>query len=456
MMLRALIFVAIALLIAFAASWLSVQEGVSTITWLGYRGEINSSLLVVFIAAFGIGIVLIDRILRALLALPHLFSAGWQERRRHKGETALSLGFVALAAGDSRAAHRQARRAEKLLDKGILTDLLVAQSSSASGDAKAASRYFKKLAAAPETAYFGQLGLMRLYQQDSDSAESAKLAYGAAVKAFALDATSAEAAQVILRKALQGRQWGKALDCLKVYLNQSGGQSASEVAKARALYARLSLQMAEEVLAPQMSDDQKGSDYQKAPDNQKAIALCEQALSEDPHFVPATALLVRLLLEKNDKKAAVKKATAWFTATPHADSLALLRAAKDDNNGLFISAAMRLAPKSTMPDEVYLAVASFAISAGIWASASQALSQISGGYERHNQFYMIEAAIASGLDDEAGHNEALAKAARAPRARGWHCANCGTSAVQYQFDCGGCGAPGQMRFAPTGQAIKIG
>lgn len=439
MMLRALIFVALALLIAFAASWLSAQEGVSTITWLGYRAEIHSSMLVVLIACFGIGLILIDRAARALFRLPHLFSAGWQERRRAKGETALSLGFVALAAGDHRAAHRQARRAEKLLEKGILTDLLVAQSSSASGDAKAASRYFKKLAAAPETAYFGQLGLMRLHQQNSDDEQSAKLAYGAAVKAFALDATSAEAAQVILRKALGMRQWGKALDCLKVYLNHSGGQSASEVAKAKALYARLSLQMAEEVLA------------QEVPNRQKAQALCEQALSEAPDFVPATSLLVRLLMEKTDKKAAMKIAKACFLATPHDDSLALLRATKDENDGLFISAAMGLAGKSKMPDEAYLAVASFAISVGIWASASQALSQISDNYVRHNHYYMIEAAIASGLDDEAGHHEALEKAAQAPRARQWHCANCGHSAAQYQFDCEGCGAPGQMGFSPTGQ-----
>ena len=449
MMLRALIFVVIALLIAFAASWLSAQEGVSTITWLGYRAEINSSLLVVLMACFAVGLVLVDRVVRALFRLPYLFSAGWQERRRAKGETALSLGFVALAAGDNRAAHLQARRAEKLLEKGILTDLLVAQSSSASGDAKAASRYFKKLAAAPETAYFGQLGLMRLYQQDSDNAQAAKLAYGAAQKAFALDATSAEAAQVILRKALEMRRWDKALDCLKVYLNHSGGQSVSEVTKARALYARLSLQMAEEVLAQEVM-------AQEVPNRQKAKMLCEQALSQTPDFVPATALLVRLLMDNNDKKAAMKRASACFIASPHHDSLALLRATNDDNNGLFISAAMRLAQKSTMPDEAYLAVASFAISAGIWASASQALSQISDSYVRHNHYYMIEAAIASGLDDEAGHHEALEKAAQAPRARQWHCANCGHSEEQYHFDCRGCGAPGQMGFSLTGQAIKIG
>ena len=443
MMLRALLFVVLALLIAFAASWLSAQEGVSTITWLGYRAEIDSSMLVVLVACFGIGLVLIDRALRALFRLPHLFSVGWQERRRAKGETALSLGFVALAAGDPRAAHRQARRAEKLLEKGILTDLLVAQSSSARGDAKAASRYFKKLAAAPETAYFGQLGLMRLYQQDSDNAQSAKLAYGAAVKAFALDATSAEAAQVILRKALEMRKWDKANDCLKVYLNHSGGQSASEVTKARALYARLSLQMAEEQLA------------QEVPDRQKALALCEQALSEAPDFVPATSLLVRLLMEKNDKKAAIRKAKACFLATPNHASLALLRATKEDNNGLFISAVMGLAAKSKMPDEAYLAVASFAISVGIWASASQALSLISDSYVRHNHYYMIKAAIASGLDDETGHHEALEKAAHAPRAPQWHCTNCGHSSSDYQFDCEGCGAPGQMAFSPTGQ-VAIG
>ena len=426
MMFRVLLFVIIALFTAFAASWLSRQDGSTVITWLGYQAEISSSLLVVIIVGFCLSVVMVDRFVRALFRWPSYVSAGWQARRRRKGELALSLGFVALAAGDNRAATKQARRAEKLLDKGILTDLLVAQSSYASGDHKAAGRYFKKLAKEETTAYFGQLGLMRLHQQEQ-SDDVSQLAYQAAQKAFVLDPTSVEAAQIILRKALQERDWEKAMECLKLYLNQSGGQSEAEITRAEDLYARLSLQMAYD------TDDQK-----------QAILLCEQALKLRGDFVPAAERLVLLLVEKGDKRGAQKQAASAFHKWPQLRSLALMRQTRRDNDGQFISHMMKIAPSTARPDDAYLAVAQFAISVGIWASASQALSHISEGYIRHNHYYLVEAEIAKGLEDSEGHHHALQLAADAPRAGLWQCHHCKTTMAHYEFDCSACGAPGQI------------
>ena len=450
MLFRALIFVVIALLIAFAASWLSAQEGVTIITWLGYRAEVSSSMLVVAIGLLCIGGILIDRIVRALIRWPSLFSAGWQARRRAKGETALSLGFVALAAGDNRAAIKQARRAEKLLDKGILTDLLVAQSSYASGDHKAAMRYFKKLADAPETAYFGQLGLMRLYQQETAGEIGAPLskdALLAANSAFALDASSAEAAQVILRDALAQADWAKARDCLQVYLNQSGGQSESEIKGALHLYASLSLQMAQELVEDKLTADAAKDALPDAGTMAQAIALCEQAISHAPAFTPARQQLVKWLVQKGDKKAAAKQAAKGFDAMPHISSLEMLRLVRDENDGKFITYAMGLAAKSAAPDDGYLAVAAYAISVGIWASASQALSHLSEGFIAHNEFYRLQAAIAQGLDDEAGHQAALEQAAQAPRAASWSCQSCGHIALDYDYICKNCAAPHALGWA---------
>ena len=71
--------------------------------------------------------------------------------------------MVAFAAGDMKEARKLARRAEKLLGSAVLPDLLSAQTAHATGDDKAALRYFKSLSAQDDTAYFGHLGLMRLY-----------------------------------------------------------------------------------------------------------------------------------------------------------------------------------------------------------------------------------------------------------------------------------------------------
>ena len=443
MIFRVLLFVIFALFIAFGASWLSQQEGMTTVTWLGYRGEISSSMAVVLITILCVVVMMIDRMVRALFRWPSLFSAGWQARRRQKGELALSLGFVALAAGDHKAAVKQARRAEKLLDKGILTDLLVAQSSYANGDAKAANRYFKKLAGEKQTAYFGQLGLMRLHQQapDDQQGELSQLAYHAAEKAFALDPTSAEAAQVILQKALLDRHWRKALDCLKVYVNHSGGQTEDEIRKAGDLHARLCLQLAQEAMESEALAE--------------AISYGEQAIAERPDFAPASHFLVSALLEKNDKRQAQKLALKSFLACPHPMTLASLQKVRSDNDGSFINFATKQALKSKRPDDGLMAVAGFALSAGIWASASQLLSQLSADYPRHNEYFMMKAQIAKALEDDEGQQDALEQAAMAPRAGLWQCLQCGDGHASYHFDCPSCQVPAQIHWHwPIGTSVQ--
>lgn len=443
MMMRVIFLIITGLFVAVAASWLSSQQGDARIIWLGRQIEIETSLLVVGIGALCLISVFIDRLVRLLFRWPHLFSAGWQARRRAKGETALSLGFVALAAGDKRAATRQARRAEKLLDKGILTDLLSAQSAHATGDVKAASRYFKKLAGAKETAYFGQLGLMRLHQgADSATGQVSQQALLAAQKAFALDPTSAEAAQLILKQALLDEKWQKATDCLKVYMNSSGGQSDSEIAKAKALYARLLTKQAEEALA-------EGA-------GKTAQSLLEDALNEAPDFTPALYQLAHYLHQKGDKRGAKKIADKGFIKSPQNIMIELQQAIRPQNDGQLISHLMSLAGKSQHKDDAYLATASYAINAGIWASASQALGQLSDDCLKTNHYYLIKAAIASATDKHEEADEALRAAAIAPRSGQWHCGVCTESSDSYDFICSGCGSAGQMSWHwPAHHSISV-
>ena len=428
------------LLVAFGASWLSRQEGVSVMSWLGYQIEIETSYMIVAIAVLVILAIILDRIIRALIRWPSLFSAGWQARRRQKGEKALSLGFVALAAGDIRAASRQARHAEKLLQTTILTDLLSAQAAHAKGDVKAASQYFKKLAAEKDTAYFGQLGLMRLHNEDNGG-QISTAALTAAQKAFALDPTSAEAAQMILRQALQDGQWSKAIDCLKIYMNQSGGQSQIEIEKAKNLYAQLVTHKADGLV----QTDQK-----------QARSLCEDALREAPFFIPAHQLLVRLYQQTSDRRAAMRAADKAFMASPQKDTAQLVQQARSDNDGQLISHLSKLAAKSTRPDEAHLAIAEYAIEVGIWASASQSLIQMSEEAVKSNHYYLVKAQIAKAQEDNEAHQEALRVAATAPRAGHWQCGSCQHHPDGYEFICPSCEAPAQIEWQwPIATALTI-
>ena len=440
MIFRSLILILCGLLVAYGASWLSRQDGTSSMTWLGYQIEIETSYLVVMLVGLVIAAILIDRLIRALVRWPRLFSSGWQARRRQKGEKALSLGFVALAAGDIKVASREARRAEKLLETTILTDLLIAQSAHAKGDVRAASQYFKKLAAEKDTAYFGQLGLMRLHQEDSGG-QISNAALTAAQKAFALDPTSAEAAQMILKQALQDKQWRKAIDCLKIYMNHSGGQSQSEIDKAKNLFAQL---ITHKAIA------------EAETDAKQARALCEEALTEAPDFIPAHTQLVAHYRQKNDRRAAMRVADKAFTISPQKDSLSLVRQTRQDNDGQLISHLTKLAGRSSHADEAYLAIAQFAIEVGIWASASQSLGQMFQRAVKSNHYYLVKAQIAKAQEDDEAHEEALRLAATAPRAGQWVCHACHHHLDEYRFTCPSCEAPAQIDWQwPITNALRL-
>ena len=251
----------------------------------------------------------------------------------------------------------------------------------------------------------------------------------AAQKAFALDPTSAEAAQMILKQALQDEQWNRAIDCLKIYMNHSGGQSMSEIEKAKNLYAQLVTHKAK---------------TEAETDAKQVRSLCEDALREVPEFIPAHAHLIALHSQKHDRRTAMRAADKAFTISPQKDTLLLVKQTRQDNDGQLISHLTKLVGRSSHKDDAYLAIAEFAIEVGIWASASQSLAQMSESAVKSNHVYLVKAHIAKAQEDDEAHEEALRHAATAPRAGKWVCHACHQQLDDYRFICPSCETPAQI------------
>ena len=112
---------------AFFVSWLVEQQGYTVIRWQNWEITISSNILFGIFLISLILIIFLDRTIRTILNWPSWLSNNWRLRRRQSGERALSLGMIALAASDYPEAKKQARKAEKLLGSGILSDLLSAR-----------------------------------------------------------------------------------------------------------------------------------------------------------------------------------------------------------------------------------------------------------------------------------------------------------------------------------------
>ena len=99
--------------------------------------------------------------------------------REKKGFQALSDGMIALALGENRTATIKAYRANKLLGKPEVTNLLSAQAAEQSGDRKEALRFYKALINQEKTKFVGILGIMKQKLEDGDKESALELAHQA-------------------------------------------------------------------------------------------------------------------------------------------------------------------------------------------------------------------------------------------------------------------------------------
>ncbi len=437
---------------AILISWLAKQTGMTLIIWSDWQIELRTSLVIVALALFITFLFLTYRTVRALILWPGWLGHNWQVRRHKKGERALSLGMVAFAAGDNKVARREARKAEKLLGSGLLPDLLSAQAAHASGDSKAALRYFTALSCHEDTAYFGHLGLMRLYQEQGKEAQS----LAAARKALANSDAQSPAAIRIFVDDLKAMRWRDALDKLSGFLRQDEGLlaaagtqeglSVGQLVKPSLLAAHLCVLLSEED-----TDNKKGH--------------LERALDFSPRMIEASRRLA-LLTSGGQNKSSLKRLEKDFKTFPHVQLADLIAKLSGDNAGQLIARLGKLAEASPHSDEARLIVAELALQSGIWASASLMLGEVSLAGQT-NKYFLLASKLAvkkqsvdlennsanssNGKDSDNNQEkeEALLAAAHAPHAASWHCLACDAALVKWEMVCPSCGVLGQVDWVQS-------
>ena len=198
---RIVSFIIWIMIVAAVAHFLAIQQGSAQIDWLGWRITAPTSLLVAAMLVVIWAVLILDRLLSFVSNIPRRISGGFSSRRGRLGQRALALGMAAAAAGEGREAIKHARKSVHYLGHNVMTDLLMAQASSLSGNSKSAQRYFDALKANTDTAYFGHIGQMRLALEAGDEA----LALATGREALKLKPRSASIANAIfVMEAKQG------------------------------------------------------------------------------------------------------------------------------------------------------------------------------------------------------------------------------------------------------------
>lgn len=337
--------------IALLAWWLVGNPGTASFEWMGYQVETSVSVVLAFIILLVIVAALLYRIWWSLMRMPRRLWRGHQERRRRKGEKALSRGLVAVAAGDASAAHRQAQRASARIEDASLTLLLSAQAAQLEGDEQAAGRYFAAMTERRDTEFLGVRGLLSQAMRREDWDESLKLAR----RAYRLNPRSEWVVKTLFDLQKRTGRWHDA----QITLNESRRLKLIPPDVAERQHAEIHYQMSQQASGPE------------------AIKLARKAYQTDPTLVPAALRWVDLLMaEGRQGKAAKVLEGAW---QGHPDPVLADRyrkARQADSADAWLTAAKRLAARRPQHLESRLLIATAALEAKQWSDARAQLEPV--------------------------------------------------------------------------------
>src|SRR4051812_11886066 len=281
-MIRVLVFLALAGLLALGVVWLADRPGQGAITWLDYHIDLSVMMMGGTIAVIVIAAIVLWSLVRFFLRSPQLFRLAVRERKRRKGFDAISRGLIAIGAGDARAAQRYAALADKSAAGESLALLLRAQTAQMNGDRSGAEVAFRAMAERADTRLLGLRGLFVEAQRHNDPVAARLAAEEAARVAPAL----AWAGQAVLEFRCVAGDWEGALAALE--------ESRKSGALERALYRR---RRAVLLTARAIAEE----------DNREvARASVMDATRLAPELVPAAAIAGRLLAEAGERRKAAK------------------------------------------------------------------------------------------------------------------------------------------------------
>ena len=419
-MFRALWFIFMLAVLAATAMWLADNPGQVSLTWHGYVIETSAAVLVSVVAAIAILSALIYRVWIFIRGVPAGVSWFLGEGRRRRGYLAFSRGMVAVAAGDSGEASRQAGWADDLLEEPSLTMLLSAQSAQMSGDEKSARKFFTKMLVNPDTEFLGLRGLLNQATKNDDRYEALKWVR----RAYQLKPESDWVARTMFDLASRAGLWQEADSALAMAVRKK------QVGALEAKHSRA-------VLNHQLS-----MEAQASGDNAKALKLSKKASSEELGFVPAQIHLAHLLMSSGKQRKAINTLEVAWAITPHPEIASAYWQLCDTNDAKArMMAAHKLAALNPKNSATKLMLVNSALDAGLWGDARKNLEEVGASDEpvTSNYCQLMAQLEEAEHSDMVAAREWLVRAANADTDPSWLCQDCGNAADTWSALCGACG-----------------
>ncbi len=418
-MLRTVWFLVLVGVLTAGAVWLAENPGSATLHWRGYRLDTSFAVLLGIVVAAALATALAYRIWIYFRGTPARIGRARRDDRRRRGYKALTRGMVAVAAGDSAEARRQAKSADALLGDPPLTMLLSAQSAQLSGDEKASESFFTAMLDSPETEFLGVRGLLMRALKLGDRDEALKLAR----RAYRLQPKSEWVAANLFDLQVGAGQWADA--------DMTVGESVK-----RKLVGSGQGNRRKAVIG-----FQRGLEAEAQGRAAEALRTLNKAHNRCPDFVPAIVAMVRLQVAGGKTKKATQLIEQAWKRSPHPDLCRAFHGALPEGNPLqTMRTIQNLARLNPDHPESHIAVAEAALDAQLWGEARRHLAAVAGNDASARVCRLMARLEESEHGDMVRAREWLVRASMADADPMWVCGNCGNAVAQWTVLCGKCGS----------------
>ncbi|MEE2694217.1 MAG: heme biosynthesis HemY N-terminal domain-containing protein [Pseudomonadota bacterium] len=416
-MLRIFIFFALAFAATFVAVWIAEQSGHVRMTWGGYLVEASVSVFFWATIAIVLLLVAVFQLVRIILGAPRKLLKGRKARAQARGYRALMRGMVAVAAGDTNAAKREARRVEALGVARPLRLLLSAQSSLLAGDGLGAEKSFRSMLSDPESEFLGLRGLLVQAIRNGEVAAAIDLAR----RAYKLNPDADWVLNNLIELETRGSNWPEAEKALLA----AQRRKIIDPADFRKRLGLILFSRAQSAL-------EQGS-------RSRAERFVFRAVRLRPGFVPAVKLGVDLLLHRARlRRAKLLVRDAWevqrhpelgelyakiFNPATPLDRLRVLESLvasdPDDPEGLLLTADA-------------------ALNAALWGAAREKLGRVVDTQPDRRVFRLMARLEQLEHGNEDAAREWLLKATKAKEQPQWSCGVCNVVSVTWIVQCPSC------------------
>ncbi len=411
-MLRLIVFLIVAAVLAWVAVWLANSPGEVVLRWEATDTVLPVGIAVAIVAAIAAAAIVVYEVWRWLAHLPRRVRANRRQKRQIRGYKELSHGLIAAAAGDVTGARVHTRQAERLLEANAATLLLSAQTAQLEGKEDVAQLKFTQMLKRPQTEFLGIRGLLADAVKRGDQEEALALAR----RAYERSPNTSWVLTTYFDLLTRAGRWSEAL-ALVNDLAREKLISGPEATRRRALMKHM--------LAVEALEAQRPAE---------ALAQARRATGLAPTFAPAAATAARAASAVGKLRLARRSIEDCWRLVPHPELAAAYAALVPDE-----TAAERLRRFSRLetlaPDHLttQLVMAELAMNARQWDIAKRHLDKAltlqptAGAYRLYAEYER-----ASGGGD-AKARDWLAKAADAPADKVWVCEDTGEVLAEWQL-----------------------